>query len=270
MAIAEDINFSSLNLRTGNLEVRLAENNLEIDAAQALRYKIFFEEMDAIPNKNQKRLKRDIDLYDPYFDHILVIDHDIRGPFRNKVVGTYRLNRGITKTKKNFFYTASEFNIEKLLNFSGEILELGRSCVSQKHRNGKTMQLLWNFIALYVIKNNIKIMFGCASFPGINAKKHIMALKYLQEKYLAPLEMRPFALNEKKVCLEKISSSSSNLDNFKKFLGLIPPLIKGYIRLGAYVGEGTVIDHEFNTIDVCIVLPTKKVASRYMEHYDRK
>ena len=136
MAIAEDINFSSLNLRSGNLEVRLAENNLEIDAAQALRYKIFFEEMDAIPNKNQKRLKRDIDLYDPYFDHILVIDQDIKGPFRNKVLGTYRLNRGITKTKKNFFYTSSEFNIEKLLNFSGEILELGRSCVSQKHRNG--------------------------------------------------------------------------------------------------------------------------------------
>ena len=270
MAIAEDISFSDLNLKTGNLEVRLAENNLEIDAAQALRYKIFFEEMSAIPNKNQRKLKRDVDIYDAYFDHILVIDHDIKSKFHNKVVGTYRLNRGVTKSRKNFFYTAGEFNIDRLLNFSGNLLELGRSCVSKKHRNGKTMQLLWNFIALYVIKYNIKIMFGCASFPGTDPLVHMSALKYLQNRYLAPRNMRSYALKENSVKIDASFLKSENEIDFKNFLGSIPPLIKGYIRLGAYVGEGAVIDYEFNTIDVCIVLPTKKVASRYMEHYDRK
>jgi len=270
MAIAEDISYSVPNLRTGNLEVRLAENNLEIDAAQALRYKIFFEEMDAIPDNNQKKLKRDVDIYDSFFDHILVIDHDIKGAFMDKVVGTYRLNRGNAKNKKNFFYTSSEFNIDKLLSFSGKILELGRSCVSKEHRNGKTMQLLWNFIAQYVVKYDIKIMFGCASFPGTEASKHIEALEYLQNRYLAPPEIRPFSLKERSIKIKNKYVNSPNINSFKKFISSIPPLIKGYIRLGAYVGKGAVIDREFNTIDVCIVLPTKKVASRYMEHYDRK
>ena len=113
-------------------------------------------------------------------------------------------------------------------------------------------------------------MFGCASFQGINPKEHMRALKYLQAKYLAPIEMRPYALADKKVSFRRVADDSSSTTNFKNFLGLIPPLVKGYIRLGAYVGEGAVIDYEFNTIDVCIVLPTKRVASRYMEHYDRK
>ena len=271
MAIAEDISSSLLNLRAGSLEVRIAETNIEIDAAQALRYQIFYEEMDAFPSKEQKELKRDIDDYDPYFDHLLVIDHDIKGSFTKKVVGTYRLNRGIKKNKQNFYYTASEFNIENLLSYPGNILELGRSCVSEKHRNGKTMQLLWNFIALYVIKNDIKIMFGCASFPGTDPKVHMQELKYLQSRYLAPLNMRTYALKGKNVDIESARLKiPANTYNFKDFLTAVPPLIKGYIRLGAYVGHGAVIDNVFNTIDVCIVLPTKKVASRYMAHYDRK
>ena len=103
MAIAENYNSTNLNIKAGELEVRLAENNVEIDAAQKLRYKVFYEEMSARPTENQKRLKRDIDMYDFYFDHILVIDNSILGTFQDKVVGTYRLNRGNYKTKKNFF-----------------------------------------------------------------------------------------------------------------------------------------------------------------------
>ena len=264
MAVAENIGLGDLCIKSGNLEVRLANNNLEIDAAQALRYKVFFEEMDAVPSKNQKKLKRDIDIYDHYFDHILVVDKSIVGKFQNKVVGTYRLNRGI---KKNLFYTSGEFNIKKLIDYNGNILELGRSCVHLNYRNGKTMQLLWNFIAQYVIKYNIKIMFGCASFPGINPSKFKNTLNYLHDKYLAPNEIRPVAIESRAVKLDK-----KNIKNisFKDFLNSIPPLIKGYIRLGAFIGDGVVVDYEFNTLDVCIVLPTKKVASRYMDHYDRK
>ena len=129
------------------------------------------------------------------------------------------------------------------------------------------MQLLWTFIAQYVNRYNIKVMFGCASFPGVDPEVHRIALSYLHYKYLAPLNIRPIALKERFI---KMEDSQGSDKNFKKFLNSIPPLIKGYIRLGAFVGDGAVIDHEFNTTDVCIVLPTKKIASRYMDHYERK
>ena len=267
MAIAEDFNISSINICVGNLEVRLAENNLEIDAAQALRYKVFFEEMKAKPTLNQRKTKRDFDSFDYYFDHILVIDHNKNGKIEDKVVGTYRLNRGNYKEKKNFFYTSGEYNLKKLIAYKGNILELGRSCVDQSYRNGKTMQLLWTFIAQYIIKFNIKIMFGCASFPGTEVKEHAYALSYLHEKYLAPKNIRPSAIPSRFIKMENAKIYNKN---FKNFITSVPPLIKGYIRLGAFVGDGAVIDYEFNTIDVCIVLPTKKIANRYMEHYERK
>jgi putative hemolysin len=267
MAIAEDYNLTPLNITLGKLEVRLAENNLEIDAAQALRYKVFFEEMKAKPSHEQRKSKRDFDTFDHYFDHILVIDHDRPGKIMDKVVGTYRLNGGRYKDKKNFFYTSGEYDLTKLIKNEGNILELGRSCVDKKYRNGKTMQLLWAFIAQYVIKYNIKIMFGCASFPGIEVEKHKFALAYLHEKYLAPINMRPVALKNRYI---KMQYDGLKKRNFKNFISSIPPLIKGYIRLGAFVGDGAVIDYDFNTVDVCIVLPTKKVATRYMDHFDRK
>ncbi len=264
MAIAENINLTSINIKSGSLEVRLAENNMEIDAAQALRYRVFFEEMKALSNENQRKLKRDIDIYDHFFDHILVIDNRISGKIHNKVIGTYRLNRGF---KNNKFYTSNEFDISKLIQYKGDILELGRSCVDKDYRNGNTMQMLWRFIAQYVIKHNIEIMFGCASFPGTDYKIYEKTFAYLHKKYLAPEAIRPVAVAEKFISL----SSNLNEDiSFKEFLNSIPPLIKGYIRLGAFIGDGAVIDKDFNTVDVCIVLPTKKVSARYMDHYERK
>ena len=268
MAIAEDYSFESLNIISGNLEVRLAENSLEIDAAQALRYKVFFEEMQAIPSTKQKKSKRDIDEFDHYFDHLLVVDHNKPGKIHDKVVGTYRLNGGNHKDKENFFYTSGEYDLSKLIALDSNILELGRSCVDLKYRNGKTMQLLWAFIAQYVIKYNIEIMFGCASFPGIEVEKHKPALAYLNKKYLAPAYIRPVAVKSRYIKMKDDELISDS--NFKKFISSIPPLIKGYIRLGAFVGEGAVIDYDFNTTDICIVLPTKKVAARYMDHFDRK
>jgi len=268
MAIAEDYNFDTLNIISGNLEVRLAENSLEIDAAQALRYRVFFEEMQAVPTTKQKTSKRDIDEFDHYFDHILVVDRDKPGNIHDKVVGTYRLNGGAHKDKENFFYTSGEYDLSKLIALDGNILELGRSCVDQKYRNGKTMHLLWSFIAQYVVKYNIEIMFGCASFPGIEVKKHKSALAYLNKKYLAPVHIRPVAIKSRYIKMNDDELTSDS--NFKKFISSIPPLIKGYIRLGAFVGDGAVIDYDFNTTDVCIVLPTKKVATRYMDHFDRK
>ena len=267
MAVAENFNTLPINLKSGSLEVRLAENSLEIDAAQALRYKVFYEEMKANANAKQNKLRRDIDDFDHHFDHILVFDNNIKGTVNGKVIGTYRLNRGKQYNEEKLFYTSNEYNINSLINYKGNILELGRSCVAKNYRTGSTMQLLWSFIAQYVVKYNIEIMFGCASFPGINVSTHKPALSYMYKKYLAPKSLRPVAIQGRYINMEDKSAFDAN---FRNFITSIPPLIKGYIRLGAFVGDGAVIDHDFNTIDVCIVLPTEKIASRYMEHYERK
>ncbi len=267
MAVAEDYSSSFISNKLGSLEVKLASNNIEIDAAQDLRYKVFYEEMNANPSSSLRKIKRDIDPYDQFFDHLLVIDHDINSKVENKVVGTYRLNRGLVRGKKNTFYTSGEYDVSKLIKYDGNILELGRSCVHKNYRNGKTMQLLWKSIATYVFNYDIKIMFGCASFPGVDVSQHSEALMYLYKKYLAPKNIRPFALEERYINMK------SNVENLGKEMLIrkkLPPLIKGYLRLGAFVGDGAVIDRDFNTLDVCIVLPTKQVASRYLSHYERK
>ena len=267
MAVAENLNTLPINLKSGSLEVRLAENSLEIDAAQALRYQVFYEEMRAKATIKQNKLKRDIDDFDHYFDHILVFDHSIKGSIREKVIGTYRLNRQQNSNKEKLFYTSNEYDINNLINYKGNILELGRSCVAKDYRTGSTMQLLWSFIAQYVVKHEIQIMFGCASFPGINIELHKKAFDYLHRNYLAPKDIRPRALKNRYI---RMKNKSSIECTFKEFLTQIPPLIKGYIRLGAFIGDGAVIDYDFNTTDVCIVLPTEKISSRYKIHYDRK
>ena len=267
MAVAENYNTLPINLKSGSLEVRLAENSLEIDAAQALRYQIFYEEMKAKADLKQTKLRRDIDDFDHYFDHILVFDHNIQGSIKDKVIGTYRLNRGVYENQAKIFYTSNEYDINPLMNYEGNILELGRSCVAKEYRTGATMQLLWSFIAQYVLKYEIDIMFGCASFPGIKPVIHKNPFDYLYRNYLAPENIRPQALKGRYISMK---SETLQKVSFKDFLSSIPPLIKGYIRLGAFVGDGAVIDYEFNTTDVCIVLPTKKIASRYKLHYDRK
>ena len=104
MAVAENYNNLPINLKSGTLEVRLAENSLEIDAAQALRYKVFYEEMKANATSKQNKLKRDIDDFDHYFDQILVFDNKISGSINEKVIGNYRLNRGKIHTMKKSFF----------------------------------------------------------------------------------------------------------------------------------------------------------------------
>ena len=266
MAVAENFNTLPINLKSGSLEVRLAENSLEIDAAQALRYKVFYEEMKANANAKQNKLRRDIDDFDHHFDHILVFDNNIKGTVNEKVIGTYRLNRGKQYNEEKLFYTSNEYDINSLINYKGNILELGRSCVAKNYRTGSTMQLLWSFIAQYVFKYDIEIMFGCASFPGIVPEEHKVAFDYLYRNYLAPNNIRPKAVEDRFI---NMKSETIIKCSFKEFLAFIPPLIKGYIRLGAFIGDGAVIDYDFNTTDVCIVLPTKKIASRYKLHYDR-
>ncbi len=252
-------------VRAGELEARLATSQAEIDAAQSLRYRVFFEEMRAHPSAVGRELRRDVDDFDRVCDHLLVIDH-ARSDRPAGVVATYRLLRRDCAERAGGFYTAGEYDIACLLKAPGRLLELGRSCVDAQYRNRSTMQLLWQAIAEYVFHYDITLMFGCASLPGPKPDDFALSLSYLYHRHLAPVELRPTALPQHYVDMRLIGADA--IDR-KRARAELPPLIKGYLRLGAYVGDGAVIDAQFNTTDVCIVVKTDRVTEKYSRHYRR-
>jgi len=264
MAAAEDFFKTIEPVHSGNLEVRLAESAAEIDAAQALRYKVFYDEMSAKPNSKMLAAKRDYDGFDEYWDHLLVLDHS-KNNIIDKVVGTYRLNRKSQALNNGGFYSSGEYDIQGLLNYPGEILELGRSCVNEQYRNGQTMQLLWRGIANYVFFYDIKILFGCASFPEVSQELIKLPLSYLHHYHLAPKEIRPVALANRYINMNFFSKPEIDIKKAKR---LIPPLVKGYLRVGAFIGDGAVLDAQFGTTDIVIVLKTEQVTRRYRSHYE--
>lgn len=253
------------SIRAGSLEVRLADGSPEIRAAQALRYRIFYQEMAAKPTPEMAALGRDFDGFDQHADHLLVIDHD-RGSGANGVVGTYRLIRRVHADRKGAFYSADEYDISKIVAFPGEILELGRSCVGPEYRTGNVMQLLWRGIASYVFQFDIRLMFGCASLPGVDPEELAFPLAYLYHNHLAPPALRPVAVPDRHTNMNLLPPEA--IDR-RAALARLPPLIKGYLRLGGLVGDGAVVDHQFHTTDVCIVVKTDLVTGKYYKHYER-
>ena len=249
----------------GDFEVRLAETAAEIDAAQALRYRVFYDEMKARPTPEMARLRRDFDDFDPACDHLLVLDRR-RGEGAEGIVGTSRLIRRPAAAKIGRFYSAAEYDIAPLINYPGEILELGRSCIEKDARNTATMQMLWRGIALYAFHYNIQVMFGCASVPGTDPQQHALPFSYLYHHHLAPPEIRVRALDSRYVKMDTLAPGSYDE---RKAMARVPPLIKGYLRLGGFVGNGAVIDAQFNTTDVCIIVKTELVTEKYIRHYER-
>jgi putative hemolysin len=252
-------------VRAGKLGVRLATTNREVDAAQALRYRVFYEEMGAEASAEAARLHRDVDRWDEVADHILVIDHEL-GDGTEAVVGTYRMIRSEAAASIGRFYSEDEYDIRPITNFPGNILELGRSCVDASHRGRAVMQLLWRGIAAYVELHGIELMFGCASLNGVDPDALATELTYLYGHHLAPPALRPRAVPERYVEMRRLDPAT--LDP-KRASQSLPPLIKGYLRLGGFVGDGAVIDRQFNTVDVAIVVKTDLVTERYSKHYGR-
>jgi L-ornithine Nalpha-acyltransferase len=255
-----------VDIVSGPLQVRLAESAADIDAAQALRYRIFYEIMGAQPLPGMEQQRRDSDGYDKICDHLLVFDHS-RGSGAEAVVGTYRLIRRDAAARFGAFYSAAEYDITPLIAYPGEILELGRSCVDAGYRARPVMQLLWGGIAAYVSHYDIALMFGCASLPGTDPDALAAPLSYLYYHHLAPPALRARALPERFVDMRRLDPAA--LDP-ARMLAALPPLIKGYLRLGGFVGDGAVIDQQFNTTDVCIVVKTDLVAEKYSRHYERQ
>ncbi|MEO8136077.1 MAG: GNAT family N-acyltransferase [Betaproteobacteria bacterium] len=249
----------------GDFEVRLATSAAEIHAAQALRYRVFYEEMMAKPTAEIAATRRDFDAFDKVCDHLLVLDRR-RGEGPEGIVGTYRLIRRPAAAKMGRFYSSAEYDIQPMIDYPGEVLELGRSCIEKDARNTATMQMLWRGIALYAFHYNIQVMFGCASFPGTDPSQHALPLSYLYHHHLAPPEIRVRAVASRYVKMDTLAPGSYDA---RKAMARVPPLIKGYLRLGGFVGDGAVIDHEFNTTDVFITVKTELVTEKYIRHYER-
>jgi len=249
----------------GDFEVRLAESAAEIDAAQALRYRVFYEEMTARPTPEMAAARRDFDAFDEVCDHLLVLDRR-RGDGPEGIVGTYRLTRRSAAAKIGRFYSSAEYDIQPLIDYPGEVLEAGRSCIAKDARNTATMQMLWRGMALYSSHYNIQVLFGCPSLPGTDPSQHAQAMSYLYHHHLAPPEIRVRALPSRYVKMNVLEPGSYDP---RKALARVPPIIKGYLRLGGFVGDGAVIDPEFNSTDVFIIVKTEIITEKYIRHYER-
>lgn len=248
----------------GQITVRLAESDAEIEAAQKLRYRVFYEEYKAQPSPEITAQKRDFDEYDGYADHLVVIDHE-GGP--NNIVGTYRLLRREKADECGQFYSSHEYDLSQLLSSGASLLELGRSCVLPDYRAGSVLQLLWQGIAHYILDHKIDLMFGCASLHNTDVASLAGPLSYMYHYHLAPQGLRPRAVEGRFIDMNIIPKDDLNP---RAMFAELPPLIKGYLRIGALIGDGAVIDPVFNTTDVCIVAQSHMVTKRYRNHYERK
>jgi putative hemolysin len=253
--------------KLGALEVRLARTAAEVRRAQKLRYDVFYREMSAVADTALYFARRDIDLFDAVCDHLLVIDHGAR-PTRKApaIVGTCRLLRQDIAEKNGGFYSAGEFDIDALLERHRDVrfLELGRSCVLPPYRNKRTVELLWHGIWTYVLEHRLDVMIGCASLDGIDPEQLALPLSFLHHYAPAPQEWCAAALPGRYVEMNRMPK---DVIAPKAALQMLPPLIKGYLRLGAFVGDGAVIDRQFGTTDVLIILPVSEIEARYVTHF---
>lgn len=255
-----------------SLQVRLALDENEIRASQALRYRIFYEEMSAKPTPDMAALGRDYDAFDDYTDHLLVIDTSRTGD--EAVVGSYRLLRQEVADRHAGFYTPGEFDISHMLEHAlgprhernTQFLELGRSCVAREYRSNSTIQLLWRGITAYVLHHRVGLMFGCASLEGTDPDKLALPLSFLHHNFGGEPPFYVRAVEDQYVEMNRMPADEIDM---KAALKVLPPLVKGYLRLGCFIGDGAVVDHQFGTTDVCIILPVERISDRYVKRFEK-
>ncbi|KZY47731.1 ornithine-acyl-ACP acyltransferase [Roseovarius sp. HI0049] len=242
--------------------VRVAGSEEDLRAAQRLRYEVFVEELggDGPLVDHDARLERD--RFDPFFDHIILTD-DARG---GDVVGVYRVLRDDQAREVGQFYSEDEYDLTPLKRSGRRLMELGRSCLAPSYRGGAAMYHLWNGLARYVLENEIEILFGVASFHGTDVEALAQPLSLLHHRHLAPegLRVRTQAAHYQSMNLlpeDRIDRRAAMLQ--------VPALIKAYLRLGGYVGDGAFIDHAFNTTDICLVMDTERLSQTQKAIYSK-
>ena len=231
----------------------------DIRAAQALRYRIFVEELGAAGPLVDHDQGLEQDRFDPLCDHMLLFDDAI-----GEIVGVYRLIRDDHAKNAGQFYSEDEYDLTTLRSSGRRLLELGRSCLRSEYRGGAAMYHLWNGLAQYVAEHEIEVLFGVASFHGTDSAALAAPLSLLHHRHLAPAELRPVARAPHAVAMDLMPET--DIDRRATMLG-IPALIKGYLRLGGRVGLGAWTDHAFNTTDICLVMDTDQLNARQRQIY---
>ncbi|NSX55280.1 GNAT family N-acetyltransferase [Parasulfitobacter algicola] len=244
-------------------ETRLAENEDDLRAAQALRYRVFVSELGGEGDLVDHNEKLEKDRFDPFFDHMLLLDHARTG---SPVVGVYRLLRCDQAADAGQFYSEDEYDLTKLKTSGRRLLELGRSCVDADYRGGTALFQLWNGLADYVKAHQIEVLFGVASFHGTDAQALAQPLSFLHHRYLAPEDIRVRARDGHFQSMDLIPE---NQIDRKQAIMKTPQLIKAYLRLGGVVAEGAFIDHAFNTTDVCLIMDTERLNARQANLYTK-
>ena len=254
---------------SGALEVRLAETEHEVILAQRLRYQVFYEEKSAIPSEEMRATRRDFDKFDDVCDHLLVVDRDVHdADGQPLVVGTYRLTREKDAEKVGGFYTAGEFDLGRMISGmpkGTKYLELGRSCIHRDYRSRPgAMQLLWKGLMAYVARFDIDVMFGCASFPGVDPQALALPLSYLHHHHPMPKDLLVSARPELYVAMDMLPPQAVDA---REGIRALPAILKGYVRAGCCIGDGAVIDRQFDTIDVFIFFPLSGIDARYKSRF---
>ncbi len=254
--------------RIGALEVRLAQSKSDVKRAQKLRYKVFYKDGHAIADAATMLAQRDKDAFDKICDHLMVIDHAAKPSLSGKqpVVGTYRLLQQNIADHHGGFYTGHEFDISGLMQRQRglKFLELGRSCVLPQYRTKRTVELLWHGVWSYVRRYQFDVMIGCASFEGTDPSRLALPLSFLHHFARAPDGWQASAHASRRIDMNMMAKDAIDT---KAALRALPPLIKGYLRVGAFVGDGAVIDNQFGTTDVLIVMPVSEINQRYLGHF---
>ncbi|MBV0911957.1 GNAT family N-acetyltransferase [Anianabacter salinae] len=246
-----------------DFELRLAADEADLRAAQRLRYTVFVEELGGSGPLVDHDARLERDALDPHFDHLLLID---KGRTGAPVVGVYRLCRSDQAATIGRFYSETEYDLAPLRASGRPLLELGRSCLHPDYRGGTAMYHLWNGLAAYVKDHGIEVLFGVASFHGTDIAALAEPLSYLHHRYLAPPDMRVRAQPAQFQSMDLLPLDS--IDRVRA-MRATPALIKGYLRLGGFVGEGAFIDHAFNTTDICLVMDTARLNPRQSAIYAR-
>jgi L-ornithine Nalpha-acyltransferase len=249
--------------RIGQLSVRLAMNETEVEASQRLRHRVFFETSG---HDECGTALRDTDRFDDYCEHLLVIDESCGGPDTGRIVGTYRLLREERAQAAKGYYSETAYDVGALISRHKDrrFLELGRSCVLPEYRSKRTVELLWQGIWAFCQIHAIDVMFGCASFPGTVPAAHALALSFLHHHARGKDDWRVAAIGAARASMDLIPAEAVDL---RPALAAMPPLVKGYLRLGARFGDGAVVDHEFGSTDVLVVVRSEDITARYLNHF---
>lgn len=240
--------------KAGPYEVRFAKDEEEVRAAQALRYSVFYKEKQGNPTQEMIAAERDIDQWDEAGFHVIVLD--TRAEEQPKVVGTLRLFFNECLKPGQHFYTEETFDLNNLHNFYGRSLELSRFCVDPNGRGGVILMLIWKYAMSFLQDNQIDVMFGCASFAGMDVEAHKPILNYLYQHHLAPQSLRPKPKVQNYIDLNAMYQPDAAWSEAQKS---VPTLLRGYLKLGAKISDAAIIDHAFNTVYVSIYVETKNM-----------